>query len=122
MRNRSFKATTRFASIATSGWPVSRRRLLVARGTIDQRVHQILLDTLARHGRIQEGEEHLAATAREFEAEGLDPAPIRDVWRSARTLADGSVQSRTVTSVLAAASAPGPVKALSLDLAVRRSP
>jgi DNA-binding SARP family transcriptional activator len=50
----------------------------------DPRVHQILLTALARRGRIREGEEHLAATARLFEAEGLDDTPIRDAWRSAR--------------------------------------
>ena len=35
----------------------------------DGRVHELLLQALARHGRIREGEEHLAATARLFEAE-----------------------------------------------------
>ena len=40
----------------------------------DQRVHEVLLNALARRGRIREGEEHLAATARLFEAEGLDCA------------------------------------------------
>jgi len=50
----------------------------------DQRAHETLLAVLARHGRIREGEEHLAATARLFEAEGLDSAPIRNAWRSAR--------------------------------------
>ena len=38
----------------------------------DQRVHELLLNALARRGRIREGEEHLAATTRLFEAEGLD--------------------------------------------------
>ena len=50
----------------------------------DPRVHEILLTALARGGRIRDGEEHLAAAARLFEAEGLDYAPIRDAWRSAR--------------------------------------
>ena len=52
----------------------------------------MLLDALARRGRIREGEEHLAATTRLFEAEGLDCAPIRDAWRSARAQADSSPQ------------------------------
>jgi DNA-binding SARP family transcriptional activator len=43
----------------------------------DRRAHAILLDALARRGRIGEGEEHLAATARLFEAEGLDYAAAR---------------------------------------------
>lgn len=50
----------------------------------DRSVHEILLNALARHGRIHEGEKHLAATARLFESEGLDHAPIRDAWRAAR--------------------------------------
>lgn len=54
----------------------------------DQRVHALLLNALARRGRIPEGEEHLAATVRHFEAEGLDPSPIRAAWRAARTPAD----------------------------------
>jgi DNA-binding SARP family transcriptional activator len=54
----------------------------------DPRVHKLLLNALARRGRIREGEEHLAATARLFEAEGLDCAPIREAWRAARAPAD----------------------------------
>ncbi len=54
----------------------------------DQRVHKILLEALARRGRIREGEEHLAAVIRLFESEGLEAAPIRDIWRTARTQAD----------------------------------
>jgi TolB-like protein len=50
----------------------------------DRRAHEILLGRLAQAGRIAEGEAHLAATARLFESEGLDWAPIRDAWRAAR--------------------------------------
>jgi DNA-binding SARP family transcriptional activator len=60
----------------------------------DQRVHETLLSALARSGRIREGEEHLAATARLFEAEGLDHTRLRDVWRSARGQADGAPHVR----------------------------
>ena len=60
----------------------------------DLRVHETLLAALARHGRIREGEEHVAATARLFEAEGLDSAPIRDAWRSARAATIIAVESR----------------------------
>ena len=56
----------------------------------DRRVHELLLHALARRGRIREGEEHLAATARLFDAEGLDCTPIRDAWQSARAQGDGS--------------------------------
>jgi TolB-like protein/DNA-binding SARP family transcriptional activator/Tfp pilus assembly protein PilF len=50
----------------------------------DQRAYTILLDALARRGRIAEGEEQVAAAARLFKAEGLDWTPIRDAWRAAR--------------------------------------
>lgn len=50
----------------------------------DLRVHESLLNAFARHGRIREGEDHLAAAARLFNAEGLDCAPIREAWRAAR--------------------------------------
>ena len=41
----------------------------------DRRIHEALLSALARRGRIREGEEHLAATARLFEAEGPFATP-----------------------------------------------
>src|SRR5215470_5110424 len=56
----------------------------------DRRVHELLLTALARRGRIREGEEHLAATTKLFEAEGLDGAPVRDAWRAARAQVDGT--------------------------------
>lgn len=59
----------------------------------DRRVHENLLNAFARRGRIREGEEHLAATARMFEAEGLDCAPIRERWRAARAQADGALKT-----------------------------
>jgi TolB-like protein len=43
----------------------------------DRRVHEALLAALARRGRAGEAEAHLEATTRLFEAEGLDPAPLR---------------------------------------------
>ena len=51
----------------------------------DRRVHETLFATLARQGRLREGEEHLAATTRLYESEGLDALAIREAWRSART-------------------------------------
>jgi DNA-binding SARP family transcriptional activator/TolB-like protein len=68
----------------------------------DRRAHEILLDSLARHGRIREGEEHLEATARLFEAEGLDLGPIRDMWRKARTQSDAPPPVQIVTPVVSA--------------------
>jgi len=54
----------------------------------DQRAHAALLNALARRGRIHDGEEHLATTARLFDGEGLDHAPIRNLWRTARNQVD----------------------------------
>ena len=68
----------------------------------DQRVHELLLNALARRGQIREGEEHLAATTRLFEAEGLDCAPIRDAWRSARAQADSPPRVRAAVPDAAA--------------------
>jgi TolB-like protein len=50
----------------------------------DPRVHETYLAALARSGRIREGEEHVGATIRLFEAEGLEAAPVRNAWRSVR--------------------------------------
>jgi TolB-like protein/DNA-binding SARP family transcriptional activator len=52
----------------------------------DRRAHASLLNALARRGRIGEGENHVAATAKLFEVEGWDWMPIRDAWRAARGL------------------------------------
>ena len=90
------------AAVTRRCWNTSSRTLRTTRSLgylekwlelapFDQRVHeQLLLNALARRGRIREGEEHLAATARLFEAEGLDCAPIRDAWRPAKAQAKRS--------------------------------
>jgi DNA-binding SARP family transcriptional activator/TolB-like protein len=54
----------------------------------DGRAHEAMLSALARRGRLQDGDAHLAATARLFEVEGIDLAPMRAVWRSAWARAD----------------------------------
>ncbi len=51
----------------------------------DERAHEMLLRSLATAGRLQEGEEHLRATIRLFEAEGLSWLALRDAWRIARS-------------------------------------
>jgi len=69
----------------------------------DQRVHDILLNSLARRNRIREGEEHVIATTRLFEAEGLDATPIRTLWKAARAQAEsGSERPVVAVSELAA--------------------
>lgn len=64
----------------------------------DPEVHGILLNTLARRGRLREGEEHLAATTRLFEAEGLDVGDLRTIWRKAKSAVPRAPRSETVAS------------------------
>jgi DNA-binding SARP family transcriptional activator len=58
----------------------------------DQRVHKILLEALARRGRIREGEEHLVSAIRLFESEALDSRPLREIWRAAKEQTEVAVQ------------------------------
>jgi DNA-binding SARP family transcriptional activator/Flp pilus assembly protein TadD len=50
----------------------------------DRHAHELLLSSLAQQGRVAEGEAHLASATRLFEADGLDAAPLRQIWRRAR--------------------------------------
>lgn len=60
---------------------------LVRLAPYDRQAHAQLFAGLARRGQIREAEEHLAATVRAFEADGLDPAPLREAWRAAKATA-----------------------------------
>jgi DNA-binding SARP family transcriptional activator/TolB-like protein len=51
----------------------------------DQSVHELMLRALVRRNRIPDAETHLATAVRLFESEGLDAAPLRHAWRTART-------------------------------------
>jgi len=53
----------------------------------DTRAHRLLLGTLARSGRIGEGDAHVASAARHFEAEGLDWGPLHEAWSKMRSSA-----------------------------------
>lgn len=50
----------------------------------DVRAHERLFEALAEGGHLREGNEHLAATARQYEAEGQDWARIGHAWRAAK--------------------------------------
>jgi DNA-binding SARP family transcriptional activator len=63
---------------------------------LDERVHVRLLQVLARQQRFQEGRDHLEAITRLFEAESLDCAVLRHVWRSARTQPLRSVSAQPI--------------------------
>ena len=78
-------------------FPYLERWLQIA--PFDRHVHEILLTALARRGNIREGEEHLAATKRLFEDEGLDFSAIRDAWRAAREQAGSQPRELVVSSV-----------------------
>ena len=67
----------------------------------DPRIHEMLLAALAREGRFRDGEEHLEATARLFQSEGLDVAPVREAWKSARGRSGGTAPAASVTGVVA---------------------
>lgn len=56
----------------------------------DPRVHELMLQALGHCGRLREGEEHLAAAVRAFEAEGLDGLPLRKAWRDAKAQPAGN--------------------------------
>jgi len=58
----------------------------------DRSAHELLLASLARQGRIAEGESHLASACKLFEADGLESAPLRDLWRSTREKAAAQSQ------------------------------
>ena len=61
----------------------------------DHRAHGLLLGALARCNRLREGEEHVESAARRFEEEGLDFAPIRRAWQSARRQGAGRALAST---------------------------
>lgn len=56
----------------------------LALAPFDPRVHEMLLQAFARRGQLREGDDHLAVTTRLFDADGLDAAPLREMWRSAK--------------------------------------
>jgi TolB-like protein/DNA-binding SARP family transcriptional activator len=84
------------------------------RAPLDGRAHAVFLRLLLQRGQLKEGEEHLAATARAFEAEGLDWSPLRDLWRDARRRhANGSAAAAggATAAPRPAADGPGPQRA-----------
>jgi DNA-binding SARP family transcriptional activator len=64
----------------------------------DLRAHELLLAALARRSHVREGEEHLAAAAALFEADGLDPTPLREAWRAARARGDSVCRVHTIAA------------------------
>ena len=77
-------ALERLAATAAGEEAQAHLEAWLEQAPFDPRAHAQLLASLARAGRIGEGEAHLAASVRRFEAEGLDGAPLHQAWRSAR--------------------------------------
>lgn len=69
----------------------------------DRRAHERLLQALARRGRLREGDEHLAAAVRLFEAEGQDAAGLSALWRAARARLGAAAPVRALVAADAAA-------------------
>ncbi|MBC7957127.1 MAG: transcriptional regulator [Cytophagales bacterium] len=74
----------------------------------DSRAHEQLFDALAEGGRLREGDEHLAATARQYDAEGQDWAPIGHAWRAAKQRHAAPFASLIVTAEKPLISVPEP--------------
>lgn len=71
----------------------------VAVAPFDRQAHEHMLHALAARGRLREGEEHLAAAARQYEAEGQDWAPLGHAWRAAKLQhASGAVRAIVMPS------------------------
>lgn len=88
---------------------------------LDRDAHERLLETLARLGRIREGEAQLAAAARLFDADGLDSSPLRAAWRAARAASFDLPQAPPMASEPRGLGAPDTNDEPGLDLAAQRA-
>lgn len=88
----------------------------------DRQAHEKLLEALAVQGRLQEGEEHLSAIARRFEAEGQDWVPIGRAWATAKAQLRGEAGAVALAvsgeESWAAEASPSPAPARRASLAV----
>lgn len=75
----------------------------------DGHAHERLFDALAESGRLREGDDHLTAVARQFEAEGQDWAPLGLAWRAAKQRhSRGAVSSSPSTLMVLPPAMPAP--------------
>lgn len=84
----------------------------------DRRAHEQLLEALASQGRLREAEEHLAATARQYEAEGQDWAPIGRAWRAAKSRHGRAAGAGSISVEVRAAAPQPPAETRRASLAV----
>jgi len=91
----------RLAALSSSdperGLAYLRQRLDLQR--YDETAHSDLLAALARCGRIEEGEAHVAAAGRLFNSEGLSRAPLDRAWAQAKRAATGACATRIAAEV-----------------------
>lgn len=91
----------------------------LALAPFDRQAHALLLEALASLGRLREAEEHLAATARRYEAEGQDWGPIGHAWRAARSRhGDAALPAGRIVAVAAEAPPQQPAAGRRASLAV----
>jgi len=72
----------------------------------DLSAHAVLLDALSKRARIREADEHVAATIRSFEREGLDWSAVREAWRVLRGKPTESAPPRASIAPIAVEIAP----------------
>jgi len=70
----------------------------------DMRVHEVLLASLAKAGRVADAEQHVKATVRAFEADGLDSTPVRKAWQRAKAALEPTALARPASIERSAAS------------------
>ncbi|MCC7455370.1 MAG: hypothetical protein IT390_00295 [Nitrospira sp.] len=88
----------------------------------DRRAHELLFDTLARRGRLREGDEHLASAARLFEAEGQDWGALGLAWRAAKSRqATPAAPTDAAPAIVPAATSPAAPPAVGPEPAPRRA-
>ncbi|MES2973670.1 MAG: transcriptional regulator [Pseudomonadota bacterium] len=96
---------------AGSGGALGALERWLAIAPFDRQAHVGLLSVLAAQGRMREGDEHLAETARQYDAEGQDWGPIAHAWRAARARQAGGADAGAGLTSVAAGPGPAPAAA-----------
>jgi DNA-binding SARP family transcriptional activator len=71
---------------------------LLQRAPFDQRGHELMIDALLAGGRLRDAEDHVTTTIRLFEREGVDWAPLRAAWQTARSTPVSIARDAVVTA------------------------
>jgi DNA-binding SARP family transcriptional activator/predicted ATPase len=70
----------------------------------DLRPHEVMLDALARIGRLPDAQDHFTKTVRLFGEQGVDASPLREAWRAVRDGVRGATPAPTGAPAPATAS------------------